>query len=391
MVLFDFPAEVLFCIADKLDKAKDLFALLYLTRATNSLFLPYLYNFNVQQQYSSVLFWGVVHNQPSLVDKMYQYQADTNTIDDKSCISIFYAIRAENVTIIRRFLSDKRTDINWQDQNKQIPLLYTMGRRLSSIVLLLLDFKLFLDEKDRKQKSAIWYTIVYCDKNLVQVLLQRNSNIRKKDYKEYLPTDFAIFKKNENIIRILFYYPDSKTEKLLLEDSNTRDGYLRRAVKTSLQNIILLLVIYSADPNIRNNFDKILLYQIVDKSDKKIVLQLFKYKKISVNTRDSYDRIFFQIAAENGYKTITRLFLIYSNIDINILDFNGATALYLAIQNNNTDIAIQILVENYIEVNTVDRRGITALHSTTEIDNISIIAVFLAKNNLDSNMFDKEK
>ena len=42
MVLLDFPAEVLLCIADKLNKAKDLFALSYLTRATNSLFLPYL-------------------------------------------------------------------------------------------------------------------------------------------------------------------------------------------------------------------------------------------------------------------------------------------------------------------------------------------------------------
>ncbi|KAJ5569266.1 hypothetical protein N7450_011752 [Penicillium hetheringtonii] len=380
MVLLDFPAEVLLCIADKLDKAKDLFALSCLTRATNFLFLPYLYNFNVRYQRSSALLWGVVHNQPSLVDTMCQYQADTNTTDEKSRTPIFHAIRAENVTMIRRLLSDKRTDINWQDRNKQTPLLYAMGRRLSSIALLLLDFKPFLDEKDRKQRSAIWYAIAHCDEGLVQALLQRGSDVRRKDYKGRLPTDFAIFKKNENIIRMLLYHPDPKTGKSLLEDGNARDRYLRRAVKASLQDIILLLVAHGADPNIRNDSDETLLHQAADKGDKEMALQLL-----------NYGRTPFQIAAENGHKAITRLLLTHSDVDINALDFNGATALCLAIQNNNTDIAMQILTEDHVEVNAAGRRGMTALHSATEMGNIPIIAALLAKNDLDPNTLDEEK
>ncbi|KAJ5240391.1 uncharacterized protein N7469_001982 [Penicillium citrinum] len=391
MVLLDFPAEVLLCIADKLDKAKDLFALSCLTRATNFLFLPYLYNFNVRYQRSSALLWGVVHNQPSLVDTMCQYQADTNTTDEKSRTPIFHAIHAENVTMIRRLLSDKRTDINWQDRNKQTPLLYAMGRRLSSIALLLLDFKPFLDEKDRKQRSAIWYAIAHCDEGLVQALLQRGSDVRRKDYKGRLPTDFAIFKENENIIRMLLYHPDPKTGKSLLEDGNARDRYLRRAVKASLQDIILLLVAHGADPNIRNDSDETLLHQAADKGDKEMALQLLKCEKTSVNARDSYGRTPFQIAAENGHKAITRLLLTHSDVDINALDFNGATALCLAIQNNNTDIAMQILAEDHVEVNAAGRRGMAALHSATEMGNIPIIAALLAKNDLDPNTLDEEK
>ena len=371
MVLLDFPAEVLLCIADKLDKAKDLFALSCLTRATNSLFLPYLYNFNVRHQRSSALLWGVVHNQSKLVEKMLcEYQADTNTTDDESRTPIFHAIRAENMTMIRRLLSDKGTNINWQDQNKQTPLLYAMGRRLSSIALLLLDFKPFLDEKDRKQRSAIWYAIAHCDKGLVQALLQRGSDVRRKDYKGRLPIDLG---------------------KPLLEDGNARDRYLRRAVKANLQDIILLLVAHGADPNIRNDSDETLLHQVADKGDKEMVLQLLKCEKTSVNARDSYGRTPFQIAAENGHKAITRLLLTHSDVDINALDFNGATALCLAIQNNSTDIAMQILAEDHVEVNAAGRRGMTALHSATEMGNIPIIAALLAKNDLDPNTLDEEK
>lgn len=116
----DLPAEILLCIADRLGKAKDLLALSCLTRAVNDILLPYLYNFNVRQQRSSALLWGVVHNQSKLVEKMLcEYQADTNTTDDESRTPIFHAIRAKNVTMIRRLLSDKRTDINWQDQTSK--------------------------------------------------------------------------------------------------------------------------------------------------------------------------------------------------------------------------------------------------------------------------------
>lgn len=57
MYLLDFPPEIILCIADKLDQARDLLKLACLNRATNALLLEYLYKFNVRHQRSSALFW----------------------------------------------------------------------------------------------------------------------------------------------------------------------------------------------------------------------------------------------------------------------------------------------------------------------------------------------
>jgi len=70
MSLFDLPAEILLSIAERLDKAKDIFALSYLTRAKNDHFLHQLYKFNVRRQRSSALIWGVCKGDSKFVKKM---------------------------------------------------------------------------------------------------------------------------------------------------------------------------------------------------------------------------------------------------------------------------------------------------------------------------------
>jgi len=391
MCFLHLPPELLLYIAEKLEKARDLLALSCLTRATNSLILPYLYKFNVRQQRSSALLWGVVHNQPGLVDKMCSYRADMNTTDDKSRTPVFHAIRAENEPMIRQLLSDKRTDINWPDQYSQTPLLYAMRRGFLSTASLLLDFGPCLEKKDDKQRSALWYAIAFCDEGLVQALLQSGSDVRGEDFKGVSPTSLAMRKKHGVISRMILHHPDPQTGKPLLEDGNLRDRYLRRAVKEDLQDIILLLVAHGADPNIRNDSNETLLHQAADKGDTKMAQQLLNCEKTSVNARDNYGRTALQIAAEYGHKSITRLLLTHSDVDVNALDLNGATALCLAVQKGNTAIALQILAEDHVEVNAAGQRGMTALHSATETGNIPVIAALLAKDDLDPNTLDEEK
>ncbi|KAJ5346902.1 uncharacterized protein N7506_000155 [Penicillium brevicompactum] len=85
MLLLVFPPEIILCIADNLDQARDLLALACLNRATNALLLDYLFKFNVRRQRSSALFWGVLQGKSELVEMMlHSYQADANTTDDKS-------------------------------------------------------------------------------------------------------------------------------------------------------------------------------------------------------------------------------------------------------------------------------------------------------------------
>lgn len=392
MNFLDLPTEILLCIADRLDQAKHLLALSCLTRGTCSLFLPRLYKFNVRQQCSSALFWGVARGHTELVDRlMFIYQADTNITDARSRTPIFHAIRAENVTMIRLLLSYKRTDLNWPDQFEQTPLLYAMSRGFLSAASLLLDFEPKLDNKDGKRRSAIWFAIKHCDEGLVHALLQRGSDIREKDYKGYSPISLAILKKHGVITRMLLHHTDPKTGKSLLEDSSVRDCILRHAVEANFQDIILLLLAHGANPNIRNDSDETLLHQAAYHGDKEMVKQLLDLEKTSVNARDSYGRTSFQIAAKYGHKAITRLLLTHIDVDINALDFNGVTALCLAVQNQNTAIASQILAEDHVEVNAAGLFGMTALHSATETRNIPIVAALLANESLNPNILDKKK
>ena len=197
MFLLSLPLEILLCIADSLDQARDLLALACLNRAANALFLDNLYSFNVRHQRSSALLWGVCLDKLEFVEMMLRdYQADANTTDDKSRTLVFHAIRTENETMIRMLHFDKRADINWQDQGRQTPLVYAIARNILSTAMLLLDFDPCLNITDVKHRSAIWYAIAFCDENLVQVLLERGSDRRTPDYRRFSPFSLAVAKEN---------------------------------------------------------------------------------------------------------------------------------------------------------------------------------------------------
>ncbi|KAJ5283386.1 hypothetical protein N7505_001366 [Penicillium chrysogenum] len=391
MFLLNLPDEILLCIADSLDQAKDLLALARLNRAANNLFLDCLYRFNVRRQRSSALFWGVRRGKLKFVEMMLRdYQADANTTDGRSRTPIFHALRTKNETII----------------------------------CTLLNFDPRLDITDVKNRSDIWYAIAFCDENLVRVLLERGSDIRTPEYKLFSPFSLAIAKKIPRITGLLLLHSDPNSRKTLLEDVTVRNRLLRQAVQASLHDVIALLVAHGADSNSRNRDGQRLLHQATKNGDRNVVQQLLAYEEIfinatdrqsctalhiaaeygctsvakcllakcgiDINARDRYGRTAFHIAAEYGNKSITELLFAYGAVDINAPDANGATALCLAAAAKHTPIAPQILAEDHVDVDMVDQIGGTALHHAASTGNIPIACVLLAKEDLDPNIRDDQ-
>lgn len=253
MFLLDLPNEILLCIANSLDQARDLLTLAFLNRTTKFLFPDCLYRFNVRHQRNSALSWGVCQGNSDFVERMLSvYHADASTTDRSSRMPIFQAIRTRNDAIIRTLLADKRADTNWQDQHRQTPLIYAIERNRLPTASLPHDFDSCLKIMDAKNRSAIWYAIAFCDENLLQVLLERGSDIRTPDYKRFSPFSLAIAKKTPRIARLLLHHSDSNSRKTLLEDVTIRKRLLRQAVQASLHDVISLLVAHGADPNPRN-------------------------------------------------------------------------------------------------------------------------------------------
>ncbi|KAJ5481373.1 hypothetical protein N7475_000185 [Penicillium sp. IBT 31633x] len=424
MILLEFPPEIILCIADKLDQAKDLLNLACLNRATNALLLEYLYKFNVRHQRSSALFWGVLRGKSEFVEMMLRnYEADANTTDDRSRTPIFYAIRTENATMIRTLLFEKRADINWQDHRRQTPLVYAIARKLLSTASLLLDFDPCLKTIDVRHRSAIWYAIAVCDESLTQVLLERGSDIRTPDYKQLSPFSLSIAKDTPKTTRLLLLHSDPNLRTTLLENVTTRDLLLWQAVKASLQDIVALLVAHGADPSTRTWHGGTLLHQAMENGDSGIVQQLLAYEEIPINAtniksytalhiaaaygrtsvvncllakygidlkaRDIYGRTAFQIAAEHGHSSITGLLLASGAVNINAQDAEGSTALCSAAGSEHTAVALQILAEDHVDVNVANQTGTTALHHAAKTRNIQIACALLANGDLDPNVLDK--
>ena len=350
------------------------------------------------------------------------YQADANTTDGRSRTPIFHAIRTKNETIFRTLLIDERADINWQDQRRQTPLIYAVERKLLPTASFLLGFDPRLNITDVKNRSAIWYAIAFCDKDLVRVLLERGSDIRTPDYKRFSPFSLATAKKTPRITRLLLLHSDRNSRKGLLEDVTIRNRLLRQAVQARHHDVIALVVAHGADPNSRNRDGQSLLHQATKNGDAEVVQQLLAYDEISINAmdrksctalhiaaeygcpsvakcllakcgidcnaRDSYGRTAFHIAAEYGNKSITGLLLAYGAVDINATDANGATALCLAADAKHTAVALQILAEDHVDVNVAGQISRTALHHGARTGNIPITCVLLANEDLDPNVRD---
>jgi ankyrin repeat protein len=112
--------------------------------------------------------------------------------------------------MIHTLLFDKRADIDWQDHHGQTPLVYAIGGNLLSTASLLLDFDPCLNITYAKHRPAIWYSIAFCGEDLVQVLLERGSDIRTPDYKRFSPFRLAIAKKTPRITQLQSHPRSSK-------------------------------------------------------------------------------------------------------------------------------------------------------------------------------------
>lgn len=347
------------------------------------------YKFNVREQRSSALRWGVLKRNPEFVRMMlHNYQADANVADDNCRTPVFQAVRAENETIIRMLLTDGRTDINWEDRHQQTPLVYAIRRNCLAAASTILGFEPCPDKTDYKKRSAVWYTIARRDENLVRTLLRRGSDIRTPEYKGFSPIRLAIAKRDAKIARMLLHHSDPSTGMSLLEDVVARGDLIRWAVKARLQDIILLLITNGANPNTCNTRGQSLLHLAVETCGGEAIGRLLTYEAVAVNTRGRYGRTAFQMAAEYGYRSLTRLLLASAALDINAVDTKGATALVLAVQGGHTAVAMQILAENHVDVNAADQDGRTALHFAVRAGNIPIVSVLLDKDNIGPNVCD---
>jgi ankyrin repeat protein len=96
--------------------------------------------------------------------------------------------------------------------------------------VLLRHFNPSVNCMDFKGRNAIWYTVGSCDEDLVQLLLDLQSNIWMTDYRRTTPLNLAISKRNLRITDMLLHYSRTCPSQRRLIEVNAEDHPLCLAV-----------------------------------------------------------------------------------------------------------------------------------------------------------------
>ncbi len=161
---------------------------------------------------------------------------------------------------------------------------------------------------------------------------------------------------------------DVEQAKMLIraEPVNAQNAFgvcaLHLAVKKGLYEVVKLLLMQGADPNIRNEYDEVQSSPLSQEA-----LPLFEgissaMKEIIQDLQALAERTALHIAAKNSLVDIAALLIKYG-ADVDAKDFGGCTALHWAAINGDLPF-IKLLLESGAAINVQDLADSTPLHET---------------------------
>jgi ankyrin repeat protein len=388
--LFELPPEILLYLSEFFNSSRDLLAMACMNSTSKDIFLPRLYTFNVRRQECSALIWAARNNEVALANRLLkEYRANANTTDNRSRTPVFHAIQFGSEEMIRTLL-ESTADINWQDDRNQTPLLYALQRRhLSMARVLLRHFNLSVDCTDSMGRNAIWYAVASCDEQLIQLLLERQSDIWMMDYRQTTPLSLAISKRNLPIIQLLLDHSQARPSQPRLVDVNAGDHPLCLAVHAGLNEIAQTLIEYGAELHVRDRYGQPLLHRAASNGHHDVTKLLLGHG-VNVNSTDPGGRTALHFAAFYGHKSTTRLLLSTPGIDIAACDSEGATPLCAAARGNHRSVALQILAEEPTNINARGFGQKTALHFAVQNRNFHLACLLVDLDSLDPNLCDDQ-
>jgi ankyrin repeat protein len=121
MRLPDLPPEVLLCIADKCDHARDIDSLARATRQTYDLFQEALYKFAAWQQGCPALHFAAKHNKYRSAEALLLYSAKINALC-QSYTALMTAAAFESGSVMDLLLAQEDLDVNCRNLNRETAL-----------------------------------------------------------------------------------------------------------------------------------------------------------------------------------------------------------------------------------------------------------------------------
>lgn len=432
MKLLGLPNEILCCIAENLDRARDILSFAGVNKRTKDLLLLPLYKFNIHRQNSSALCWAAQHGKTRLVEQLVrQYRCNVNTVNTvhDGNTPLIYAALNGSAAIVDVLLSSQQISVNTRNRNGECalwcaalgghedvvgillpqdgiqvnasdlergvtPLGMAVKRGHAGVVRSLLAVEqINVNSKDRRGRTPVFHALFHAIKKpdldiLMMILGKDGVDLSHQDGRGFTPLIYAVRCRKKGLVQILLSHPTSSTEPRDLEDRTA----LWHAVQKRDVRIIKLLLDKGADIAAQDLDGETPLHESITTGRASFAKLLLRY---SMGRRSAFDLNFADTmlpplcsAARLGNTKIVQVLLDYG-WNANEVDAKRRTPLHFAAENGYYKVVQVLLNSRQLDVNARDQCGSTALHDAARGGHMVVVNLLLSKADIDINIEDK--
>jgi ankyrin repeat protein len=263
---------------------------------------------------------------------------DLNLRDDTQEYLLYYAILYNKLDIVK-LLIDNGAKIDILDSEERSLLYLSIKYAYDKITEYLLEKNKefiginILDIKDKQKKIPLHYAIQKKNINMINKLLEYNSNVNSYDINGYNSLHLAVFTRDINIVKNIIKYISNINAK-----TTSGETALHLSINLRLTNISELLIDNNININIQDYTHEFSVIHYVATINQIDLLQILIKKNININCQDVFGNTALHYAfIEENYNIATEL------IKLDNLNYN--------LWNINAKLPFHIFLENYDESN----------------------------------------
>ncbi|CAK40098.1 uncharacterized protein An08g12230 [Aspergillus niger] len=357
MLLLDLPGELLLCVMDHLERAKDIHSLCLTNSHVYRQLLPALYRFNIRFQNSSALHWAARYGKLELIQTMCVYRARVN-VYLHGYTPLHFAAMFGQAPVVRWLLSYDGIDVNCRGEGLGLTPLGVAVRKkdVEVVQVLLSDAHIKLNGRNDDGFTALHEATTRGYLSVAKLLLAApgvDANVGDTCGQTAL---WWATKRSDEIL----------TKRLLCEDDLDlnvvgRDGStsLHHAVQYRNRTIArLLLCEERLDINVPDMTGWTPLVWAVHQADIDMVRLLLARDDLQLDPIFAGNASALGLAAERGHTKIVNLFLEHRDrLDINLPTQVGETPLCRAAAAGHHDVVDLLLQDPQLDVNRADLIG----------------------------------
>jgi ankyrin repeat protein len=240
-------------------------------------------------------------------------------------------------------------DLNVKDKNNNYLLNYTILYNNKELTELLINKGARIDINDTDDRSILYYPIKFGYKDLIKILVEHNKNnigisiLDIRDKNGNIPLHYAIILKDKETTFLLLEYGSN----IYTQDKNGNDA-LHLAIYSRNNEIINKILEYQINVNDRTNTGESALHIACNLQLVEVVEKLLKFNNIDINAQDNEHQFTPLHYSINNYNLEITKLLLKEGADVNIQDAFGNTILHYIANDSN--------MEFYYEVKKISKK-----------------------------------